>query len=527
MINVVKVFLTIFLGLGLGVVAQEKGVGEMKEKTVSAFICDHRYGAQATWSQGTDTAQLKSFWWAEACAFRENLALTVFDNPFSVGGRFVPVSERREAAYSGRLGFQLYFTTDRWAHPQTGKFEIIPDYYDKVWTKKAVAAGFTVVPGEAKCSRFPNHGQQMFDSSDGRYGYDVKNGKKGREDVFTALLKHETDWLAENFGPCSVAAYRNGQTGAFYAMSRHLLGARNSGCSGDLSYGRSAQDKKLLGVGRYPDLTLANTASMVLTTRAGDINASREAVTARCQIFLQQAIATHGWYRDFIHWHTSPRFGLSLEQFLADQRKIMKGADVVSLDFGQALQHKFLRDISTVAVHEADTDIQLDVTFSNSPNLPLSVFQIPLSVGVNLTGTRFAGQDFASPEGCAIRRLAKDQFVVDVPFAGHEGMVTVHLQPTTVANYVDLERPSVEQAVFLDGRLLVQTDKPTRLVVFASPAGKGIRGVRAVARSHELSSTHAISLNLKAEEVLFVGAITQWKQSVLVGPLPLKEELSR
>ena len=517
-----NIYLTIILSFSLGVVAQEKGVGGLKEKTVSAFVCDHRYGAQATWSQGTDTSQLKSFWWAEACAFRENLALTVFDNPFSTGRNYVPVSERREAARSGRLGFQLYFTTDRWAHPQTGKFEIIPDYYGKVWTQKAVAAGFTVVPGEAKRSRFPNHGQQMFDSSDGRYGYDVKNGKQGRKDVFTALLNHETDWLAENFSPCSVAAYRNGQTGAFYAMPLHLLGARNSGHTGDLSYGRSAQDKKLLGVGLYPDLTLANTASMELTTRAGDIDASREAVTARCRKLLQQAIATRGWYRDFNHWHTSPRFGLSLEQFLADQRKIMKGDDVVSLDFGQALQHKFLRDISTVAVHEADTGIQLDVTFSNSLNLPLSVFQIPLSVGVNLAGTRFSEQDLTSPEGCPIRRLAADQFVVDIPFTGHEGMVTVHLQPTSVANYIDLERPSVVHAVSQDGQLLVQTDKPTRLVVFASPAGKGIRGVRAVARSHKLSSKHAIPLKLKAGEVLFVGAITQWKQSVLVGPLPLK-----
>lgn len=517
--NTSSLFLTIVLGLGLGVV----GTGETKKKAVVAFACDHRYGAQATWSQGTDTSQLGSFWWAEACAFRENLALTVFDNPFSVGPNYVPVPQRREAARTGRLGFQLYFTTDRWANPITGRFEIIPDYYGKVWTQKAVAAGFTVVPGEVKGTRFPNHGQQMFDSSDGRYGYDVKNGKPGREDVLTALLEYEIDWVVQNFGSCSAAGYRNGQTGAFYAIPKHLLGARNSGHTGDLSYGRSARDKKLLGVGRYPNLTPADTASMVLTTRAGDIDASREVVTTRCRDLLRQAIATGGWYRDFNHWHTSPRFGLSLEQFLADQRETMKGAYVVSLDFGQALQHKFLRDMAMVAVGEVGDGLRLEVTFRNAQELPLGVFRIPLSVGVNLADTRFAGQDLVSPEGCAIRRLAEDQFVVEVPFPGREGTVTVHLNPTTCPNYIDLERPRVEQAVLVDGKLQVHTDKPTRLVVFVSSADKGIRGVRAVARDHKLSCTHEIPLNLKPGEVFYVGVITQWKQSVLAGPLSADE----
>lgn len=84
----------------------------MLGRTVPAAACDHRYGATATWSQSTDTAQTNSFWWAEACAFRSNLAATVFDIPFHKGPRYVPMAKREAAARTGRLSFQVYFASD-------------------------------------------------------------------------------------------------------------------------------------------------------------------------------------------------------------------------------------------------------------------------------------------------------------------------------------------------------------------------------------------------------------------------------
>jgi hypothetical protein len=511
--------LCIALSVGWLVSGQE-GDGKMSRKTVPAVACDHRYGAEATWSQGTDTSQLNSFWWAEACAFRENLALTVFDNPFSDGRIYIPVSEREEAAKTGRLHFQLYFTSDRWQNPKTGAFEIIPDYYREAWTQAGVEAGFKVEPGNAKRTRFPNHGQQMFDVSGGAFGYDVKHGKPGRQDVLSGLLKHEMDWLKQHVGPCSAAGYRNGQTGAAYAMPGFLLGVRNSAHNGDLSYGRSPSDGFVLGTGRYPDFMPKDTASMPLTTRAGDIDQSREQVEDHCRKLLAQAIATHGWYRDFNHWHTSPRFGLSLEQFLAEQRRDMADHDVVSLDFGQALQHKFLRDMARVSAHETEEGIQIDVTFRDPYGaLPLSAFHIPLSVRVELAGTKLADADVASPQGCAIRRLHGQVVVVDVPFSGQAGTVTIELRPTDKPHYIDLAKPRVLHTEWADGKLTVETDRPTRLAVFGSPKGKGMRGVRPLVRDHALTSKHVVPLAANPDQDLYVGTITEWDQSVLIGPL--------
>jgi hypothetical protein len=511
----------IALCAGLQTMGQGKGDTKMDSRTVPAIACDHRYGAQATWSQSTDTSQLNSFYWAEACAFRENLALTVFDNSFAQGRAYVTVPERQEAAKTGRLSFQVYFLSDTWMNPKTGKPTRIPDYYGKVWTKAGVAAGFKVVPGEAKTTRTPNHGQQMFDVSDGRFGYDLKKGKAGREDVLTGLIEYQTNWVRTKFGACSAAGYRNGQTGASYAVPAHLLGVRNSGHNGDLSYGCSPRDKTILGTGRYPDLTPKDTASFVLTTRAGDIDDSRENVMRHCQKLLEQAIATHGWYRDFNHWHTSPRFGLSLEQFLADQRQTIGKHDVVSLDFGSALQHKFLRDMATVWAHETDAGIEVVVKFRDPyGSLPLGDFHIPLSVRVELAGTKLADRDVFSPQRCAIRRLPGNAIVVGVPFAGRACVAVIELKPTDTPSYLDLAKPRVLQTAFQDGNLLVTTDKPTRVVVFASPKGKGLRGVRPMARVHEPSTEHTIPLQPKPGHDLYVGAITERHQSSLVGPLP-------
>lgn len=88
-----------------------------------AAACDHRYGAVATWSQTTDTAMTNSMFYAEACGFKFNMALTVFDTPFITGAACVPVAQRQEAARTGRISFQSYFQTDRWRAPNAAEGE--------------------------------------------------------------------------------------------------------------------------------------------------------------------------------------------------------------------------------------------------------------------------------------------------------------------------------------------------------------------------------------------------------------------
>jgi hypothetical protein len=131
-----------------------------------------------------------------------------------------------------------------------------------------------------------------------------------------------------------------------------------------------------------------------------------------------------------------------------------------------------------------------------------------------------AGKGVASPEGCAIRRMQGNVVVVDVPFPGREDTTTVHLKPTDKPQYIDLARPRVLGTTIADGKLTVETDRPTRLVLFASPKGKGLRGVRPLVRDHTLGKKHVVPLEAEPDQDLYVGTITGRDQSVLVGPIP-------
>jgi len=496
----------------------------MVGRNVPAVACDHRYGATATWSQSTDTAQTNSFWWAEACAFRSNLAVTVFDIPFRKGSRYVPVVEREAAARTGRLSFEAYFASDSWFDPARKAVTSIPDYYAEAWTKAGVDAGFQVKVGAAKRSRFPNHGQQLFDCSAGRFGYDVASGVAGEIDVLTGLVEVQTEWVREHFGqPASAGGYCNGQTGAAYGLPTFLLGMRNSSATGDCSYGESKAKPGALGKGRTPQLTHREAASMPLTTRAGDMEKPREDVLQHCAALLQEAIAARGWYRDFNHWHTSPRFELDLGEYYADQRAAMGVQDVACLGFGEALQHKFLRDMASVAARETVNGVELKVTYADPyGTLPLNVFHIPLSVRVDLRQTALANRE-VSADGCAVRKGGANVVVVEVPFRGREETVTVHLNAVQgTDHYLDFSLPKIVDIQRNGVALEVQVDRPVRVVLFSTPKGVGLRQVGPPARSNGLEARHKLPLDVGVDRDLYLGAITATGQSILDGPLALQ-----
>ena len=512
--------------LVLAVLASSSAVeGEtMTAKTIPAAACDHRFGATATWSQSTDTVQTNSFWWAEACAFRSNLAVTVFDNPFHQGSRYVPTAEREAAAQTGRLSFQVYFASDSWFDPVRRAVTLIPDYYATVWTEAGVDAGFQVHAGAAKRSRFPNHGQQMLECSAGRFGYDVERAAGAEVDVLTKLVEIQTEWIRTHFGhPASAGGYRNGQTGAAYGMPTFLLGVRNSSANGDCSYGQSKGGTGTLGKGRTPELTHREAASMPLTTRAGDMDRSQEEVQQHCATLLEKAIATHGWYRDFNHWHTSPRFELTLEEYYAGQRTTMGSHDVACLGFGEALQHKFLRDMASVTAREVAGGVVLQVSYADPyGTLPLQAFHIPLSVKVDLRRTALGDREVAAG-ACPIRKLATDGVVVvDAPFHGREETVTVRLSAAKgTDHYLDFSLPNITEARRDGAFLFVRIDKPARVVLFTTPKGAGLRQVGPPARSNSLGVEHRLPLDARTDLDVYLGAITVTGQSILHGPLVL------
>jgi len=522
---------TIFIGL-----CCSPHIITAEQNSISAVACDHRFGAQATWSHETDTAVVNSFYYAEACAYKFNLALTVFDNPFFQKSSHIPLTQRQEANETGRISFQVYFSSDRWRAPKVPEnepdpekiFPIIPDYYSDKWSETGVVAGFKVQVGQQKPKRFPNHGQQLFDISDGKYGFDVDHDQPGETDVLTALINYQRSWNLELYGEMpSAAAYRNGQTGAAFTMPKFFLGLRNSDTTGNICYGKSTEHEGFLGNNCNDVIIPPRMCLKPGTTRAGDMDASRDEVLRHCGDLLRQAIAANGWYNDFIHWHTNPRYHTTLHDFYQSQRAIMAGHDIVTLDYGDAVEHKALRDMATIESECRDNSVQLQVTYRDPYGiLPLEAINIPLSVKVDLSKSPFRGRDITSPESPGIRKLGDDVYIIEIPFHQREETVIVNILPAnTPDKYLDFSLPVVEQATLADGILTVQTRPATRLAIFMDFDEQVPKKVKLLERSNQLQTLHKIDLTPYTEKIhkapIHIGAITQQCQSILFGPLTI------
>lgn len=255
---------------------------------------------------------------------------------------------------------------------------------------------------------------------------------------------------------------------------------------------------------------------------------------------LQEAIQTRGWYRDFIHWHTVPRFETTLYDFLAAHRGAIGGADVATLNYGEALEHKFLRDMATVSAAKEKNGIAIQVVYTDHyGGLPLRTIQIPLSVKVNLMGTALEGKEIACPEASGIRKLSDNQVAVEVPFHQRAESVTVHLREAVgKPGHLDFRLPSVVSVELTDNQLHVRTDRPTRLALFTLPAGLALANVcpagtqptatvELLGRGNTLAKCHVMDLDATAAELmtcdLYIGVISKERQSILWGPKCFRE----
>ena len=456
-------------------------------------VSKHRLGAVATWSHSTDLYSGVSNS-AEISAFKHNLMLTVFDNH-----TYGITSEKMNADATGKMKFGTYFPTDRWDDPnKPNVFPVIPDYMGTVWTQDAVDAGFNVTVGESKVARYPNHGQQLFDISNGLYGYDVINGVAGTHDVLSGLIEHERNWFEEYFGYYpSAASYRNGRVDSGYGMGK-FLSVRNSAYDvNNVSYSFTRDEAR----------------SLPTTARQGDMPESRQEILTTLESSVQKAIVENGWFRDFTHWHTIDQPN-ELDEFFESQRSAIGDNDVISLDYGTALQHRFLSDMATPSIFESGGNLILSVSYADPyGNLPLDVFNVPLSVEVDTAGSVLEGKDIQS--NVPIRKKGTNQYIVEVPFNNTEETIQVTLSEATEPNYITLNPPVITTNVLSDGVLKVETDKLTKVVLFEVDTGKEIfDNPTIISRGNSLASTHKINY-IPTGKDLYVGIIDEYGQSSL------------
>ena len=396
--------------------------------------------------------------------------------------------------------------------------------------------------GDPKPQYYPGHGQELYDVSDGKYGFDYNTNTAGTVDITSGLVEYHCEWVKKIIG-CepSCLSYRRGIVGVHYAMTDWFLAGRNSSFNVEKSitaYGQSKINNLYLGYPFGYNFTHETAICQSSSSRYWDSwknpyqkppYDTRDQALEHCETLLMETISNGGWFNDFTHWHTTDADDLGV--FFAGQRRVIGENDVFTGGYGECMQHLFLRDsVKSISIYWEGLVCVIDVQENELPKeLPLSVFSIPLSVQVDLTGTALEGKDIYSAESPGIKKLDDDLYSVDVPFNEEEGFQIVKIATTDTPDYLDFQLPNIVSIRTNSNVLTVVTNKPTRLALFWTPNGDPEYEVRILCRCNNLSAEHLIDfndpsvLNYGGDMTLgnlmngniYIGAITETKQSIL------------
>jgi len=133
-------------------------------------------------------------------------------------------------------------------------------------------------------------------------------------------------------------------------------------------------------------------------------------------------------------------------------------------------------------------------------------------VEVDLTGTILQGKEIT---GAKIKKVATDKFIVEVPYTKRDGFSVVRLKETNVPSYLNFDLPIITASIS-NSKVTVTTNQRTKVVIYTVPTGGILNQAIAVGRNSVLSTSHEIEIGVQTGKDIYVGAITDEKQSTLV-----------
>ena len=497
-----------------------------KDIDIPIEVCDHRFGAEMTFSHQTDSRLVTSIYAAELYGFKNNIRLGNFIT--NVLGQ--NNSGIKDVENTGVIKHDIYFSTDSWLNPNTGVVEYIPDYYNLVWSS-AGASFFNVIEGDVKISKFPNHGQQLFDLSNGVYGYDFSSNVSGSSNL--AELKGVSDKQQEiinTLGKTTCAgSYRNGVRNAADLMPAYFLGMRNSAenhtGNSDTYYG-SDLGNNTLGVTdvrqffkNYPSSTRWWDT---FTHGSVDKTVISEYVVSE----IQKTILNKGWYRDFCHWHSLRNLDVlpELDEFLQLVNTAFGNSFVWTCSNGEALEYMFLREsvdkVLAKRIEGGKIFVLIDVidSFKNvidingiDNTLHLKQLHTPLSVKIDLSNTNLSGKNVKSSFG-KIRSLGNDVYIIQIPFNFKEDFKGVVLSEGN--NGVFNEDIPIVQKDISNNNMKIYTDIPTKAVLFRATQGSAEYDFLPIARSNDFLGVHSFDYDSNYDYK--IGVISEFGKTNLI-----------
>lgn len=241
-----------------------------------------------------------------------------------------------------------------------------------------------------------------------------------------------------------------------------------------------------------------------------------ESAMTTSETMVQTAIDNGGWFNDFSHWHWADVYGdkNQFDLFFGQQKDKLDTVNYVSLGSGEAVEYMWLRKLyKRGGIYQNGNKLVLISDVRNDVELPFNAIDTTLSVEVDLTGTILEGKEVSASSD--ILKVEANKFIVQVPYRKRDGFGAVELKETLEPKYLDLSLPIVNSTSVSGDILSVTTDKPTNAVVFAIPTGGELYQAEIISRSNIMDNEHEIEVGDISGKDIYVGAITNSKQSIL------------
>lgn len=483
----------------------------MPKASIPISICNHRFGAKATLTQETDRYMIATAITMEMIGFKHNITPTFFltgSDSASLINDVVPTK---------RCGWGIYYSTSNWYY-DSGVRQI-PDFTKNVWTSLGANAFKNAVEGQSKPLNYPNHGQQLYDISDGVFGYDYNTNSVGTNQL-NEVYGTATDAISKFVNQVgvlpSVISYATGLDFIGDFLTDYFIAGRNSQYTmptagdGRTAYGYDKNTNQYLG---YPNIPFSrkDRISQPCTTRFGTFAGYSAFVTDQ----ITKTINNGGWYNDFVHYSTADMNEMNLFYELIDS--VIGSNFVWRCGYDEAMEYLFLKEgIQRIVAISKEDYVQCFLYVNESLNVCYPKINTNISFEINLASTFLSGK-FIKTNAGKIKSLGNNKYIIDVKLENlSDGIYSVKLsEADSDIEYLNFNLPVATKTI--SGNILtIDTDIPTRAVLFNQIDSTPFN-YRAFQRKNDLNLNHSFEItgltNVK------IGLITEVSQSILVDVL--------
>jgi hypothetical protein len=499
-------------------------------KDLAAKICDYRFGKKFAIQQNTDSGVRQYANFQLFQSFKYGVKYTMFTNSYNPGGgNSLTNVEYVNMVETGLVELEHYFSTDKWINPVTGADELIPDHLGEVWTSLG-ATYFNVTAGDPKQKLYPNHGQELYDISGGKFGYDVINSVAGQSNLseLKGIKARQTAWVDSlDLKPCSVFSYRNGRDISPSVYKQLYLFGRQSNTDGNYFYfGKSKIDGASLG----NDLAVnrKNLSDRRITSRWVDafISTSPGNTPEKANQIIKDKILlaynNRGFYSDFSHHHSSgsnqnlEHLDRTIGEYL-DQNDYRKDCWVCG--YGEAAEYFWFRELTRKAVATVmESKVYITLLWEDlktvqdglSDGILLEQLNTPLSIEIDLSGTVLAGKTIKSTGG-KLMALGNNKYLVDFPFRNAvEGVKSIVLYEG-IGEYYDTSNLAADFSIS-NGKVEITSNKDTRTVLFTTETD--IYAIAPISYSNLTSKKHTHTIDISKRN--YVGVVDELGKTKLL-----------